>query len=248
MHPNVSRPLSRRGFTLVLGALAGAAALAASLPAGAHSDAQQIPPYAGSVPAPGAGTETAVLAGGCFWGVQGVYQHVKGVLNAVSGYAGGDAKSAAYEIVSSGLTGHAESVQVTYDPRQVSYAQILQVFFSVAHDPTQLNRQGPDRGPQYRSTIFPADAKQREIATKYIAQLDAANVFPAKIVTTLEDGKAFYPAEAYHQDYLIHNPQQPYIVINDIPKVRNLALTFPDIYRTEPVLVTPRSAARPAGG
>jgi peptide-methionine (S)-S-oxide reductase len=166
----------------------------------------------------------------------------------VSGYAGGKQETAHYEMVGSGTTGHAETVQITYDPSKITYGKLLQIYFSVAHDPTQLNRQGPDRGPQYRSTIFPADAKQREIATKYIAQLDAANVFPAKIVTTLEDGKAFYPAEAYHQDYLIHNPQQPYIVINDIPKVRNLALTFPDIYRTEPVLVTPRSAARPAGG
>jgi peptide-methionine (S)-S-oxide reductase len=196
----------------------------------------------------GAATATATFAGGCFWGVQGVFQRVQGVLKAVSGYAGGKQETAHYEMVGSGTTGHAETVQITYDPSKITYGKLLQIYFSVAHDPTQLNRQGPDRGPQYRSTIFPADAKQREIATKYIAQLDAANVFPAKIVTTLEDGRAFYPAEAYHQDYLIHNPQQPYIVINDIPKVRNLALTFPDIYRTEPVLVTPRSAARPAGG
>ena len=196
----------------------------------------------------GAATATATFAGGCFWGVQGVFQRVQGVLKAVSGYAGGKQETAHYEMVGSGTTGHAETVQITYDPSKITYGKLLQIYFSVAHDPTQLNRQGPDRGPQYRSTIFPADAKQREIATKYIAQLDAAHVFPAKIVTTLEDGRAFYPAEAYHQDYLIHNPQQPYIVINDIPKVRNLALTFPDIYRTEPVLVTPRSAARPAGG
>jgi peptide-methionine (S)-S-oxide reductase len=237
MHPNVSRPLSRRGFTLVLGALAGAAALAASLPAGAHSDAQQIPPYAGSVPAPGAGTETAVLAGGCFWGVQGVYQHVKGVLNAVSGYAGGDAKSAAYEIVSSGLTGHAESVQVTYDPRQVSYAQILQVFFSVAHDPTQLNRQGPDHGPQYRSAIFPQSPEQAQIAQAYIAQLDKAKVWTAPIVTKIEPGKAFYPAEGYHQDFLVRNPTYPYIVWNDLPKIEDLKRLFPAAYRADPVLV-----------
>jgi peptide-methionine (S)-S-oxide reductase len=196
----------------------------------------------------GAATETATFAGGCFWGVQGVFQRVQGVLKAVSGYAGGKQETAHYEVVGSGTTGHAETVQITYDPSKITYGKLLQIYFSVAHDPTQLNRQGPDRGSQYRSTIFPADAKQREIATKYIAQLDAAHAFPAKIVTTLEDGKAFYPAEAYHQDYLVRNPQQPYIVINDIPKVRNLALTFPDIYRTEPVLVTPRSAARPAGG
>jgi peptide-methionine (S)-S-oxide reductase len=195
----------------------------------------------------GSATETATFAGGCFWGVQGVYQRVQGVLKAVSGYAGGKQETAHYEMVGSGTTGHAETVQITYDPSKISYGKLLQIYFSVAHDPTQLNRQGPDRGPQYRSTIFPADAKQREIATKYIAQLDAAHVFPAKIVTTLEDGKAFYPAEAYHQDYLVLNPQQPYIVINDIPKVRNLSQMFPDIYRTEPVLVKPRAAARPAG-
>jgi peptide-methionine (S)-S-oxide reductase len=139
-------------------------------------------------------------------------------------------------------------VQITYDPSKVTYGKLLQIFFSVAHDPTQLNRQGPDHGPQYRSTIFPTDAKQREIATKYIAQLDVAHVFPAKIVTTLEDGRAFYPAEAYHQDFLVRNPDYPYIVINDIPKVRNLSQMYPDIYRIEPVLVTPRAAAARHGG
>jgi peptide-methionine (S)-S-oxide reductase len=150
-------------------------------------------------------------------------------------------------MVGSGTTGHAETVQVTYDPSKITYGKLLQIYFSVAHDPTQLNRQGPDHGPQYRSTIFPADAKQREVAQKYIAQLDAAHVFPAKIVTTLEDGKTFYPAEAYHQDFLVRNPDYPYIVINDIPKVKNLSQMFPDIYRTQPVLVTPRAAGRPAG-
>ena len=207
-----------------------------------------------AIPAPafdempsGAATATATFAGGCFWGVQGVFQRVQGVLKAVSGYAGGKQETAHYEMVGSGSTGHAETVQITYDPSKVTYGKLLQIYFSVAHDPTQLNRQGPDHGPQYRSTIFPANAKQREIAEKYIAQLDAARVFPAKIVTTLEDGKAFYPAEAYHQDYLVRNPQQPYIVINDIPKVRNLSQMFPDIYLTQPVLVTPRAAARPAG-
>jgi peptide-methionine (S)-S-oxide reductase len=195
-----------------------------------------------------AATATATFAGGCFWGVQGVFQRVQGVLKAVSGYAGGKQETAHYEMVGSGTTGHAETVQITYDPSKITYGKLLQIYFSVVHDPTQLNRQGPDRGPQYRSTIFPADAKQREIAAKYIAQLDAAHVFPAKIVTTLEDDKAFYPAEAYHQDYLVRNPQQPYIVINDIPKVRNLSQMYPDIYRIQPVLVTPRAAARPAGG
>jgi len=196
----------------------------------------------------GAATATAVLAGGCFWGVQGVFQRVQGVLKAVSGYAGGAQESAHYELVGTGVTGHAETVQITYDPSKITYGKLLQIYFSVAHDPTQLNRQGPDKGTQYRSTIFPVDAKQREIATKYIAQLDAAHVFPAKIVTTLEDGKAFYPAEAYHQDYLVRNPDYPYIVINDIPKVRNLAQMFPDLYRMQPVLVMPRAAAAPRGG
>ena len=207
-----------------------------------------------AIPAPafdetpsGAATETATFAGGCFWGVQGVFQRVQGVLKAVSGYAGGKQDTAHYEMVGSGTTGHAETVQITYDPSKITYGKLLQIYFSVAHDPTQLNRQGPDHGPQYRSTIFPADAKQREIAQKYIAQLDAAHVFPSKIVTTLEDGKTFYAAEAYHQDYLVRNPQQPYIVINDIPKVRNLSQMFPDIYLTQPVLVTPRASARPAG-
>jgi peptide-methionine (S)-S-oxide reductase len=237
MLSTASRPSSRRRFSLALGALACAAGLAATLPAHAHSDAKQVPPYAGNVPAPGAATETAVLAGGCFWGVQGVYQHVKGVLNAVSGYAGGDAKNAAYEVVSSGLTGHAESVQVTYDPRQVSYAQILQVFFSVAHDPTQLNRQGPDHGTQYRSAIFPQSAEQAQIAQAYIAQLDKAKIWGAPIVTKIEPGKAFYPAEGYHQDFLVRNPTYPYIVWNDLPKIEDLKRLFPAAYRPDPVLV-----------
>ena len=197
----------------------------------------------------GAATATAVFAGGCFWGVQGVFQRVQGVLKAVSGYAGGKQETAHYEMVGSGVTGHAETVQITYDPSKITYGKLLQIYFSVAHDPTQLNRQGPDKGTQYRSTIFPGDAKQREIAEKYIAQLDGAHVFPKKIVTTLEDGKTFYPAEAYHQDFLVRNPDYPYIVINDIPKVRNLAQLFPDLYRTQPVLVLPRAGtALPRGG
>src|SRR5215470_118510 len=226
-------------FGLVLVALLGCAQ--------AEEHAVVIPAPAFDETPSGAATATAVFAGGCFWGVQGVFQRVQGVLKAVSGYAGGAQATAHYEIVGSGTTGHAETVQITYDPSKISYGKLLQIYFSVAHDPTQLNRQGPDRGPQYRSTIFPADAKQREIATKYIAQLDAAHVFPAKIVTTLEDGKAFYPAEAYHQDFLVRNPDYPYIVINDIPKVRNLSQLFPDLYRTQPVLVMPR-AAGPRGG
>src|SRR5262245_2214110 len=181
----------------------------------------------------------AVFAGGCFWGVQGVYQHTNGVLKAVSGYAGGSAANAKYELVGNEDTGHAESVQITYDPTKITYGELLHIFFSVVHDPTQLNRQGPDHGPQYRSTIFVADAQQREIAEKYIAQLDASKVYPKKIVTTLEQAQ-FYAAEAYHQDYLERNPKQPYIVYNDLPKVRDLAEVFPSLYRSEPVLTLPR--------
>src|SRR5690349_5123596 len=167
-------------------------------------------------------TETAIFAGGCFWGVQGVFQHVEGVTKAVSGYAGGAAETAQYEMVGSGETGHAESVQVTYDPHKVTYGQLLQIYFSVAHDPTELNFQGPDMGPQYRSTIFPTSPEQAKVAAAYIQQLDAAKVFSNTIVTTIEDGKTFYPAEDYHQDYLTLHPNQPYIVINDLPKVRDL--------------------------
>ena len=183
-------------------------------------------------------TETAVFAGGCFWGVQGVYQHVEGVTSAVSGYAGGDKGTADYDKVSRGWTKHAEAVRVTYDPRRISYGRLLQIFFSVAHDPTELNRQGPDVGPQYRSTIFPANPEQARIARAYIEQLDQARLFGAKIVTTIEADKAFFPAEAYHQDYLTLNPRQPYIVINDLPKIDNLKRLFVDTYRAEPALVS----------
>jgi peptide-methionine (S)-S-oxide reductase len=183
-------------------------------------------------------TETAVLAGGCFWGVQGVFQHVNGVTNAVSGYAGGEKNTAQYERVGSGSTGHAESVQVTFDPRKISYGQILQIYFSVAHDPTQLNRQGPDHGTQYRSAIFPTSEEQARIAKAYIAQLDQTPIFHAPIVTKIEPGKSFYAAEGYHQDFLTRNPTYPYIVFNDLPKVEALKRMFPDRYRDEPVLVS----------
>ena len=183
----------------------------------------------------------AVFAGGCFWGVQGVFQRVHGVSQAVSGYSGGDEKSAVYELVGSGLTGHAESVKITYDPKQVSYGTLLQIFFSVAHDPTQLNRQGPDSGTQYRSAVFYADAAQKETAEKYIAQLDAAKSYPKKIVTQVVPLVAFYPAEAYHQDYLTLHPNSPYIVYNDLPKIANLERLFPERYRAEPVLVAEAS-------
>jgi peptide-methionine (S)-S-oxide reductase len=170
--------------------------------------------------------------------VQGVFQHVDGVVSAVSGYAGGGKTSAQYETVSTGTTGHAESVRVTFDPRRVSYGQLLQIFFAVAHDPTELNYQGPDTGTQYRSAIFPTTPEQARIAAAYIAQLDAAHVFSAAIVTRIESGKVFYPAEPYHQDYLTLHPDNPYIAYNDLPKVKALARLFPNRYRTDPVLVT----------
>ena len=187
--------------------------------------------------------ETAVFAGGCFWGVQAVFQHTQGVLNAVSGYSGGQKDQANYASIGTGRTGHAESVQITYDPKQISYGKLLQIYFSVAHDPTQLNRQGPDSGTQYRSAIFYSDAQQKEVAERYVAQLDAAKVFPAKIVTQLTPLSAFYPAEAYHQDYATLNPRSGYIVRFDLPKIANLKTMMPELYRDKPVLVSsqPRS-------
>jgi peptide-methionine (S)-S-oxide reductase len=182
-------------------------------------------------------SEIAVLAGGCFWGVQGVFQHVNGVTNAVSGYAGGEQKTAHYEIVGSGTTGHAESVRITFDPRKISYGRILQMYFSVAHDPTQLNRQGPDIGTQYRSAIFPTSPEQARVAKAYIAQLNQARIYNAAIVTKIEPGREFYAAEDYHQDYLTRHPTQPYIVYNDLPKIEDLKHLFPDVYRPDPVLV-----------
>jgi peptide-methionine (S)-S-oxide reductase len=175
-------------------------------------------------------TQTAVFAGGCFWGVEAVFEHVKGVAQVVSGYSGGSADSAQYERVSSGATGHAESVRVTYDPSRVTYGQLLKVFFSVAHDPTELNRQGPDTGTQYRSAIFFSGDEQKRIAESYIAQLQAARVYPRPIVTEISPLKVFYEAEAYHQDYLARHPNQPYIVINDLPKLANLQRQLPALY------------------
>jgi peptide-methionine (S)-S-oxide reductase len=177
------------------------------------------------------GQETAVFAGGCFWGVQAVFQHVKGVVSATSGYSGGPSIAAEYEVVSTGTTGHAESVKVVYDPAKVSYGQLLKVFFSVAHDPTELNRQGPDQGTQYRSVIFDSSDQQKRIAQAYIAQLDQAKVFPHAIVTQVVPLKAFYPAEAYHQNYATLHPDNPYIKYNDLPKVAHLQQQFPNLYR-----------------
>lgn len=204
---------------------------------GPSDDAVAIAPPAMDLPADANNLQTAVFAGGCFWGVQGVFQHVQGVKNAVSGYDGGAASTAQYESVSGGDTGHAESVAVTYDPSKVSYGKLLQIYFSVAHNPTELNRQGPDSGTQYRSAIFAQNAEQQKVAQAYIAQLDAAKAFDKPIVTKIEIGKAFYPAESYHQDFLTENPSYPYIVINDLPKVAQLKKLFPEQYRAEPVLV-----------
>ena len=190
-----------------------------------------------AAPSTQAARETAVFAGGCFWGVQAVFQHTQGVMNAVSGYAGGSRETASYASIGSGRTGHAESVQITYDPKQISYGKLLQIYFSVAHDPTQLNRQGPDSGTQYRSTVFYQDANQKQVAESYIAQLEAAKVFTGKIVTQLTPLAAFYPAEAYHQDYATLNPHSPYIARFDLPKIANLKTLMPELYREKPVLV-----------
>ena len=202
------------------------------MPAASGTAASAIPAPTLDEPATGRPkAETAVLAGGCFWGVQGVFQHVKGVSSAQSGYAGGDAATANYETVSSETTGHAESVRITYDPTQVSYGKLLQIFFAVVQDPTELNRQGPDVGPSYRSVIFAQDDTQQKIANAYIAQLNAAGSFPAPIVTTVSSQTQFFPAEAYHQDFLDLHPNNPYIVANDLPKLGALKSTFPDLYR-----------------
>jgi peptide-methionine (S)-S-oxide reductase len=224
----------RRSVAFVLAAAFTVAPLAAR----AAEPAVVIPPPAQEAPDTASGLETAVIAGGCFWGVQAVYQHVKGVSNAVSGYAGGAKADADYQRVSAHMTKHAESVQVTFDPKQISYGRILQIFFSVAHNPTELNRQGPDVGTQYRSEIFPQSAAQAETARAYIAQLDAAQAFKRPIVTKTGTMKAaFYPAEGYHQDYATLHPNQPYIAYNDAPKVENLKRLFPDVWRDKPVLV-----------
>jgi peptide-methionine (S)-S-oxide reductase len=185
--------------------------------------------------------QTAVLSGGCFWGMQGVFEHVIGVKKVVAGYSGGQQATAHYEDVSDGDTGHAESVQITFDPKQVTYGEILRIYFSVAHDPTERDRQGPDSGTQYRSDIFAADEMQQKIARAYITQLDKAHVFGAPIATRVDRFTAFYPAEGYHQDYLIHNPDSMYIVVNDLPKIANLKRVYPALYRDKPVMVSNRS-------
>jgi peptide-methionine (S)-S-oxide reductase len=227
----------------ILAALVLAIGLTYLVSPSAAEIARAVPPPLVDETAPVTSTEVAVLAGGCFWGVQGVFQHVDGVIAAVSGYTGGAGDTAHYQMVGSGTTGHAESVRITFDPHRITYGRILQIYFSVAHDPTELNRQGPDTGTQYRSAIFPQTPEQTRIAQAYIAQLNQAKVFSSPIVTTAEPGKEFYPAEAYHQDYLTLHPTQPYIAINDLPKIAALERLFPDLYRSSPVLV---AAAQPA--
>jgi peptide-methionine (S)-S-oxide reductase len=233
---------NRRHMTvLACAALAGGALWLAPPMAGAES-AVVVPPPAADVTAT-ATTETAVLAGGCFWGMQGVFQHVQGVTSAISGYAGGKADNASYDKVGRGSTGHAEAVEVKYDPRKVSYGQLLQIYFSVAHNPTELNRQGPDTGTQYRSTVFPQNADQARVAKAYVQQLNQAKTFGKPLATTIEPSQKFYPAEAYHQDFLTLNPRHPYIVINDLPKIDELKRLFPANYQAAPVLVKSKAAA-----
>jgi peptide-methionine (S)-S-oxide reductase len=198
--------------------------------AGEHASATVPNPAAAPRRQTAKSHKTTVVSGGCFWGIQAVFQHVKGVISATSGYSGGEANTAEYELVSNGDTGHAESVKIVYDPSQITYGQLLRVFFSVAHDPTELNRQGPDTGSQYRSVIFYANDEQKRIAEAYIAQLEKAKVFPRPIVTQVVPLKAFYPAEAYHQDYAARHPDNPYIVFNDAPKVAHLRQEFPELY------------------
>jgi peptide-methionine (S)-S-oxide reductase len=233
--------MSRSPFSrLALGAAAlGALALSAFAiaPSLAAEDAVVIPAPAMDAK-PADGVQTVVVAGGCFWGVQGVFQHTAGIVNAVSGYAGGSKATASYETVSTGSTGHAESVEIKYDPKKISYGKILQIFFSVAHDPTQLNRQGPDSGTQYRSAIFTTSDEQQKVADAYIAQLNTAKVYRKPIVTKVGPLQGFFPAEAYHQDYLTLHPSQPYIAYNDIPKVENLKKLFADNYQDKPTLVS----------
>ena len=233
---------TRRAFALGAAATVLATLVYAQFnPSVASETAVKIPAPSADLVTDAAGAqEVAVFAGGCFWGVQGVFQHTKGVIQAVSGYAGGAKQTAVYEMVGSGLTGHAEAVQITFDPKQISYAQLLQIYFSVAHDPTQLNRQFPDTGTQYRSAVFTTSASQKVVTEKYIAQLDAAKVFPAKIVTQVVAPTPFYAAESYHQDYATLHPESGYIARYDRPKIVNLKSMFPQWYRDQPVLVMAR--------
>ena len=232
-------PFSRLSLCAAIGALAITAF--AATPSRAAEPAVIIPPPAVDAQASD-GIQTAVIAGGCFWGVQGVFQHTAGVINAVSGYSGGSKATANYTMITTGATGHAEAVEIKYDPKKITYGKILQIFFSVVHDPTQLNRQGPDSGTQYRSAIFTANDEQKKVADAYIAQLNAAKVYKKPIVTKVGPLEAFYAAEAYHQDYLTLHPTQPYIVYNDLPKVEALKKIFAENYIEKPTLVSSAKA------
>jgi peptide-methionine (S)-S-oxide reductase len=235
------RPHRRKGKAIVIGAMLGlvGCVIVGQLPSAAEAP-RQAPAALIDVPKAD-GLQAAILAGGCFWGIQGVFQHVEGVVSATAGYAGGSAETANYEQTETGLTGHAEAVRVVFDPQKVTYGTLLRIFFSAAHDPTQLDRQGPDVGPQYRSAIFPVDEQQAKIANSYIQQLDEAKTFKSAIATTVELGKTFYEAEGYHQDYMYNNPGQPYIAVHERPKIEALRRFFPTLYRTQPVLVTGRA-------
>jgi peptide-methionine (S)-S-oxide reductase len=238
--PNPGRLRARSSPILTVAVLV-AAVLAGAVGCAPRQEARVVPPAALDEPAAEQDTsQVAVLAGGCFWGVQGVYQHVKGVTSAVSGYAGGQESTARYDEVERGRSGHAEAVQVTFDPRQISYGRLLQLFFSVVHDPTQLDRQGPDVGPQYRSAIFPQDAEQESVARAYVAQLEKARVFDAAMVTEIEPNQPFYRAEDSHQDFVKRHPALPYVVAYELPKIDDLERLFPERYRPTPVLVGAR--------
>ncbi len=232
IRPALARVLALAIF-MAVAALLAPPALAPAL----ANEGRELPPPAHDL-AQTDGPQTAVFAGGCFWGVQAVFQHTKGVISATSGYVGGTAETAQYRRVASGQTGHAEAVQVVFDPKQISYGTLLHIFFSVAHDPTQLNRQGPDVGPQYRSALFPSSDEQAGVAKAYIASLNRARVFPAAIVTTLEGDQPFYPAEDDHQNFLARNPTHPYIVQEDLPKIDALQRLFPQNFREDPVLLS----------
>jgi peptide-methionine (S)-S-oxide reductase len=230
------RPRRRKGNAVVIGAVLGLLgfAIAGQLPSAAEAP-RLVPAALVDVPKE-SGLQTAVLAGGCFWGIQGVFQQVQGVVSATAGYAGGSAETATYEQTETGLTGHAEAVRVVFDPQTISYGTLLRIFFSAAHDPTQLDRQGPDMGPQYRSAIFAVDEQQAKVANGYIQQLDEAKAFKSVIATTVELGKTFYEAEDYHQDYMHNNPGQPYIAVHERPKIEALRRFFPNFYQAQPVL------------
>jgi peptide-methionine (S)-S-oxide reductase len=229
---------AKRWTAAILATAAVAALVAARMTGSARAETfARVPTPAVDEPR-GPGLETAVLSGGCFWGVQGVFEHVKGVTKVLAGYAGGRPQTAHYEIVSTGVTGHAESVQITFDPAEISYGQILRIFFSVATDPTQVGGQFPDEGPQYRSEVWVANPEQRRVAEAYIAQLDAAHAFRKPISSRVDDLKGFYPAEAYHQDYLVRNPDAPYIAAWDAPRIAALKALFPDAWRGAPVLAS----------